>query len=199
MEGDIATSAILVDPVLPLGVADCEGLLRSQWIMKCVLLKDNNDDSVAFGVCHSVCPNLVLGSDGPLGLSRVAVQIVDVFVVEDRTYDWMFTLRAWNIKHAFYDGASLYDHDQVAIYKKALEDSKSKKRVSRRLYKYNERPQVPMRITKAERLLSMEDINLVSSHMCCKLNCVQPFPREKILAVQNQMWRDSDIRLRTHV
>jgi hypothetical protein len=183
MEGDIATSAILVDPVLPLGVADCEGLLRSQWIMKCVLLKDNNDDSVAIGVCHSVCPNLVLGSDGPLGLSRVAVQIVDVFVVEDRTYDWMFTLRAWNIKHAFYDGASLYDHDKVAIYKKALEDSKSKKRVSRRLYKYNERPQVPMRITKAERLLSMEDINLVSSHMCCKLNCVQPFPREKILTV----------------
>jgi hypothetical protein len=56
-----------------------------------------------------------------------------------------------------------------------------------------------MRITKAERLLSMEDINLVSNHICCKLNCMQPFPREKILAVQNQMWRDSNMRLRTHV
>jgi hypothetical protein len=199
MEGDIAASAILVDPVLPLGVADCEGLPRSQWITKCVLLKDDNGDFVAFGVCHNVCPNLVLGSDGPLGSSRVAVQIVDIFVVEDRTCDWMFTLRAWNIKHAFYDGASLYDHDQVAIYKKALEDSKSKKRASGRLYEYSERPKVPMRITKAERLLSMEDINLVSSHMCCKLNCVQPFPREKILTVRNQMWRDSDVRLRTHV
>jgi hypothetical protein len=199
MEGDIAASAILVDPVLPLGVADCEGLPRSQWITKCVLLKDDNGDFVAFGVCHNVCPNLVLGSDGPLGPSRVAVQIVDIFVVEDRTCDWMFTLRAWNIKHAFYDGASLYDHDQVAIYKKALEDSKSKKRASGRLYEYSERPKVPMRITKAERLLSMEDINLVSSHMCCKLNCVQPFPREKILTVRNQMWRDSDVRLRTHV
>jgi hypothetical protein len=62
---------------------------------------------------------------------------LDIFVVEDRTYDWMFTLHAWNIKHAFYNGASLYDHDQVAIYKKALEDSKSKKRVSGRLYKYS--------------------------------------------------------------
>jgi hypothetical protein len=39
----------------------------------------------------------------------------------------------------------------------------------------------------------------MSSHICCKLNCMQPFPREKILAVRNQMWRDSDVRLRTHV
>ena len=60
MEGDIVASAILVDPILPLGVVECKGLPRSQWIMKCVLLKDDNGDSVAFGVCHSVCPNLVL-------------------------------------------------------------------------------------------------------------------------------------------
>jgi hypothetical protein len=164
-----------------------------------VLLKDKNGHSIAIGICHNVCPDLVLGSDGPLGLSRVAVQIVDVFIVEDKTSDWMFTLHAWNITHAFYDGASLYDHDQVAIYKKALEESKSKKRASGRHYEYSGRPKLPMCITKAERLLSMEDINLVSSHICCKLNYVQPFPRDKILAVRNQMWRDSDVRLRTHV
>jgi hypothetical protein len=70
MEGDIAASAILVDPVLPSGIADCEGPPRSQWITKRVLLKDSDDDSVDIGVCHSVCPNLVLGSDGPLGLNR---------------------------------------------------------------------------------------------------------------------------------
>jgi hypothetical protein len=150
MERDIAASTILVDPVLPLVVVDCEGLPRSQWITKCVFLKDDNGDSVAFGVCRSVCPNLVLGSDGPLGPSRVAIQIVDILVVEDRTSDWMFTLRAWNITHAFYDGASLYDHDKVAIYKKALEDSKSKRRASGRLYEYSRRPKLPMRITKAE-------------------------------------------------
>jgi hypothetical protein len=199
MEGDIAASAILMDPVLLSGVADCEGLPRSQWITKYVLLKDDNGGSIAIGVYHSMCPNLVLGSDGPLGPSRVAVQIVDVLIVEDRTFDWMFTLRAWNITHAFYDGASLYNHDQVAIYKKALEDSKSKKRTSGTLYEYNGRPKLPMCITKAERFLSIEDINLVPSYICCKLNCVQPFPREKILAVRNQMWRDSNVRLRTHV
>jgi hypothetical protein len=199
MEGDIAASAILVDLVLPSGIAECEGLPRSQWITKCVLLKDDNAGAVAIGVCHSVCPKLVLGSDGPLGPSRVAVQIVDVLVVEERTSDWMFTLRAWNIMHAFYDGAGLYDHDQVAIYKKRLEESKSKKHASGRLYEYSGRPKLAMRITKVERLLSTEDINLVSSHICCKLNCVQPFPTERILAVRNQMWRDSDVRLRTHV
>ena len=54
-----------------------------------------------------------------------------------------------------------------------------------------------MRITKAKRLLSMEDINLVSSHMCCKLNCMQPFLREKILSSCTK----SNVvgRLRTHV
>ena len=169
MEGDIAASAIFVEPILPSGVADCKGLPRSKWITKCMLLKDNNGDHVAIGVYHSVCLDLVLGSDGPLGLSKVAVQIVDVLVVEDKTSDWMFTLHTWNILHAFYDGASIYDHDQIAIYKKALEESKSKKRVGGSQYEYSGRPKLPMHITKAERLLSMEDINLVLSHSWCKL------------------------------
>jgi hypothetical protein len=33
---------------------------------------------------------------------------------------------------------------------------------------------------KAAGLLSQESINLVSSKVCCKRNCVQPFPRLKI-------------------
>jgi hypothetical protein len=147
--------------------------------------KDNNGEAVAISVCYNACPDLVLGSNGPLDLSRVPVQIVDILIVEEKTSIWIFTLRVWNITHTFYDGASMYDHDQVVVYKKALEDSKLKKRVGKRQYEYCGRPKLPMRITKAERLLSMEDINLVSSNVCCKLNCVQPFPREKILALRN--------------
>jgi hypothetical protein len=45
----------------------------------------------------------------------------------------------------------------------------------------------------------MEDINLVSSKICCKLNCVQLYPREKILALQHQLWRNSDIKLRKYI
>lgn len=76
-----------MDPRLPSSIADCEGLPRSQWIMKYLLLKDNNGDTVAIGDCYSMCPDLVLGSDGPLDLNRVAIQIIDILVVEDRTFD----------------------------------------------------------------------------------------------------------------
>jgi hypothetical protein len=150
-----------------------------------VFPKDNNDESIAIGVCYSVYPNLGVGSDGPLDMNKVAVQIVDVLVVEDRTSNWMFTLCAWNITNTFYSGASLYDHDQVAMYMKALEDCNSRKRAGRRQFEYTRRPKLPMRMTKAERLLSMEDINLVSSKICCKLNCMQPYLREKILPLSN--------------
>ena len=94
MERDIAASAILVDPVFSLGVAKCMGLPMSEWITKCVLLKDDNVGSIAIGIYHSVYPKLVLGSDGPLGPSKVAVQIIDILVVEDQTSNWMFILSA---------------------------------------------------------------------------------------------------------
>jgi hypothetical protein len=69
-----------------------------------------------------MCPDLVVENEGPLDPNKVVVQITDLLVVEDRTYDSMFTLRVGNFKHAFYSGAILYDHDQIAIYNRALMD-----------------------------------------------------------------------------
>ena len=66
-----------------------------------------------------------------------------------------------NITHAFYDGASLYDQDQIAIYNKALGDWNPKKHVVVRQYKNTGRPKLPMRMMKAKRLLSMEVYALV--------------------------------------
>jgi hypothetical protein len=111
----------------------------------------------------------------------------------------MFSLCAWNIMHAFYNGASICDHNQVAICKRALEDCNSKKHVGGRQYESSGWPKLAMQMTKAERLLSMEDINLVSSKNCCKLNCVQPFLKENIFALQNQMWKNSDVKPRKHI
>jgi hypothetical protein len=73
-----------------------------------VFLKDNNGEFVAIGVCYSVSPDLVVGSKGPLGMSKVAIQIINVLVVEDRTSNWMFSLCAWNMISlcAFYGRAS---------------------------------------------------------------------------------------------
>lgn len=73
MERDIATSSILMEPKLPNGVADYKGLLRCCRIIKFVLLKDDDDESVVVGVCHSVFFDLVGGNEGPLGLNKVAV------------------------------------------------------------------------------------------------------------------------------
>jgi hypothetical protein len=101
--------------------------------------------------------------------------------------------------YAFYKGTSLYDHDQITIYKRDLEDYNSKKNAGKRQYEYTRRPKLPMQMTKAKRLLSMEDINLVSSKICCKLNYMEPYPRNKILALQNQMWKDSDMKFRKYI
>jgi hypothetical protein len=120
--------------------------------------------------------DLVVNSKEPLGPSKVVVQITNILIVGDRTSNWMFLLCTWNIIHTFYGGASLYDHNQATVYKKAIEHYNSKKRVGARQYRYTGRRKLPMRITKVERLHSMEDINL---------NYVQLYPREKILALQN--------------
>ena len=89
------------------------------------------------------------------------MQIIYLFVWEERVTDWMFMLCAWKVTNAFYEGASLYNHDQIANYKKMLEDWNSKKRADARQYEYSGRPKLPMWMTKAKRLLSIEDIKFV--------------------------------------
>jgi hypothetical protein len=100
-------------------------------------------------------------NEGPLGPNKVAMQIIYLFVWKERMTNWMFMLRAWKVTNAFYEGASLYNHDQIANYKKTLEDWNSKKLADAKQYEYSGRPKLPMRMTKAERLLLIEDINFV--------------------------------------
>jgi hypothetical protein len=52
-------------------------------ITKFVLLKDDDGESVAFGVCHSVSLDLVGSNEGPLGLNKVVVQITNLLVMEN--------------------------------------------------------------------------------------------------------------------
>jgi hypothetical protein len=63
-------------PVLPEGVAQCEGFGRPSWITKCVTLTNESGVDVARVICHCVNADLVIDSDGmPLGNDRVADQI----------------------------------------------------------------------------------------------------------------------------
>jgi hypothetical protein len=109
-------------PVLPDGVAQCAGFGRASWITKSVTLTNESGVDVARGICHSVKAELVVDSDGmPLGNDRIAVQIVELLLEEDVPSEWMFSMRAWNIRRVFLNGASLYDHDQRHIYKAAIQ------------------------------------------------------------------------------
>jgi hypothetical protein len=75
MEGDILASSICVEPKLSKGVVDCKGLPRCQWITKFVLIKDNDGESLALGVYHSVCPKLVVGMRGRWAQTRLLCKL----------------------------------------------------------------------------------------------------------------------------
>lgn len=75
-------------------IPNCEGIPRRLWMTKVVDLYSEALVHVADGICHSVNSDLVIGSNGPLGDSLVAVQIsksVDFDVVPE---DWKHSLRA---------------------------------------------------------------------------------------------------------
>jgi hypothetical protein len=115
-------SFLVLSPVLPEGVAQCEGFGRPSWITKCVILTNESGVDVARGICHCVNADLVIDSDGmPLGNDRVAVQIAKSLVGDEVPSEWMFSMRAWHIRRVFLNGASLYDHDQRHIYNAAVQ------------------------------------------------------------------------------
>jgi hypothetical protein len=52
---------------------------------------------------------------------------------------------------------------------------------------------------KANKLLSQESINLVSSQVCCKRNCVQPFSRAKIRLLRERMYLQTNFEFKNHL
>ena len=104
-------------PILPDGVAECEGFGWASWITKAVTLTNETEVDVACGICHSVKVELVVDNDGmPLDNDHVVVQIAELLLEEDVLSEWMFSMKAWHIRRVFLNGASLYDHDQQHIY-----------------------------------------------------------------------------------
>jgi len=60
--------------------------------------------------------NLVLGCQGTLGDSLVAVQISKSLDIVHVFEDWKYSLRTWPIGQVYLDGASLHDHELRANY-----------------------------------------------------------------------------------
>jgi hypothetical protein len=77
-------------PVLPDGVAQCEGFGRASWITKSVTLTNESRVDVAHGICHTVKAELVVDSNGMLlGNDCVAIQIAESLLEEDVPSEWM--------------------------------------------------------------------------------------------------------------
>ena len=87
----------------------------------------------------------------------------------------------------FLNGASLHDHDQTDLYRRAMNAQNQKPRKGIRSYKTtHERRNVDIP-PKKERVLTIEAIHEVSTKSCCERNCVQPFPRLEIEAIRSEL------------
>ena len=167
---------------------------------KPIILHTSNRVSVGKGMCQSISSNLVVDCHGPLGDDYVVVQVVETFDELQIPLDWMFSLRAWHIREVYYNGASLYDHEQCSIHNKAVKDSRNKKQKgNHRPYEFHSCREAIESISRVDVRLSAESINAVASKICCSRNCVQPFPREKIFILRKQLYQGKDWTLKRHI
>jgi hypothetical protein len=176
-------------PTLPAGVAVCEGIRRSSWITKAVILTNEAGIEVAKAICHSVDALLVIDMDGkPLGDDRVAVQIAESLSEVDVPSSWMWSMHSWHISRVYLKGASLFDHDQTHIFKTAASASTRRNRSGVRSYESSRERNEPDNPPRKEALLTAQAIAEVSTKVCCRQNCLQPFPRGEIQAIRSQLY-----------
>ena len=113
--GNVANAGVREPPE---GIVQCEGIPRKSWMTKCVALQNDAGVVVGKGICHNVDSALIIDSDNqPLGDDRVAVQIAESLSERDVPSDWVFQLRARHISCIFLNGASLYDHEQMHLFR----------------------------------------------------------------------------------
>jgi len=142
----------------------------------------------------------VLDVSGPLDDTHVVVYISKTHSEADIPQDQMHALVAWSIKLVHYCGASLHGHVTRDNYNQ-LQVICANPPSSKSVLSYTNTIRNPPHeiCIKMKNLLSQESINLVSSKVCCSRNCVQPFPRKKILAFRQRIYQNSTFKHRTYV
>ena len=181
-----------------LEISDCEGIPRRLWMTKLVQLHNSDGLVVGEGICYSVDSNLVEGCNGALGDSLVSVQICKSFYPVDIPEDWRYSLRAWPITQVFLNGASLHNHEVCYEYNFRQASVGQPASSNKRPYKSTRNPP-HQSCVKAVELLTAESINSVSSKVCCSSNCVQPYPRDKIRAFRERMYRETSHEFKQHM
>ena len=103
----------------------CEGILRKNWIGKCVVLQNASGISIASGINRNVSSNVVIGLSGPLGDTHVAVEISASLCQDDVPNEWRYSVRAWPIELVHCNGANFWDHELRARYNSMVADLSS--------------------------------------------------------------------------
>jgi hypothetical protein len=181
-------------------ILECEGVPQHLWTTKCVSLHNENGDAVGEGIFHSVKSDLAIRNNRPFSDTHVAVQISKSLKVDEFPDNWRYSVRAWPITHVFYNGANLFNHERQHKFNtcglsQGLECARHRRRVPNKLLQ-NVVPELSRRTTT---LLLEESINLVSSKVCYKRNCVQPFSRLKIQLLREQMYCQTEFDFKNHL
>ena len=194
--GNVADAGVREPPE---GVVQCEGIPRKSWMTKCVALQNDAGVVVGKGICHNVDSALIIDSDNqPLGDDCVAVQIVESLSEHDVPSDWVFQLRAWHISRVFLNGASLYDHEQMHLFRVSSGALRQQSRVGACPYKSCRGRRNSDRVPKKEALLTVESIKNVSTMSCCSKNCLQRFPCDRIEALRSEMHVEGSVYHQKH-
>ena len=152
--GNVADAGVCVPPE---GVVQCEGIPRKSWMTKCVALQNDASVFVGKGICHNVDSALIIDSDNqPLGDDRVAVQIAKSLLKRDVPSNWVIKLRAWHISRIFLNGASLYNHEQMHLFRVSSRALRRQSAVGARPYESSRGWRNYDRVPKKEALLTVE-------------------------------------------
>ena len=86
------------------------------WVGKTVSLHNGIGVCIAEGLVRNLRSNAIVGSSGPLGDSQVFVQVSRTFVEEEELDEWKYSFRSRPIQQVFFDGVSLFHHNEYNVY-----------------------------------------------------------------------------------
>ena len=152
------------------------------------------------GICRNVSSDVVVGSSGPLGDSRVAIQISSSLSMANVHDEWRYSIRAWPIEFVFYNGASFRDHELRAHYNSRIAGLSTRPSLTKSRPYTSTTPNPPRpTTTKSDCLLQQQNINFVSTKDCCSQHCAQIFPRDKIKILRERMYVGTSFQFRCHM
>ena len=128
----------------------------------------------------------------PLGDEWVAIHIAQSLIEAEVLRASKLSIISWHIKKVFWNGVSLFDHEQTHLYNMARAAYNRRRRKGVRTYETSRQRTEPNVPTKKEFFLTPESIAEVSTKTCCANNCCQPFPRGHIYTLRSQLYLNDE-------